>query len=375
MDAYEIYAATGVQLELVSTISQLYSLAIGNSPQLEAADSFLMIPSLFAYFLTGNRADEHSNVSNSALLDFKNDAPVPEVFDSLGIPQRIMPKAVKPGTVLGPLLSSVQLDTGMGAAPVIAPATHDTASAVISVPADPSTDWAFLSCGTWSIVGIETERPLTSKMAFEAGVTSAATADGKYMPRINITGLWILQELRRIWERQGDSLDWGTMMRMAESAKPFAAYIDVDSSDFVSPPDMPKAIAEYLQSTRQNVPQDKGGIIRVAVESLALKYRDRLAKIEALTGRRKQVLHIVGGGVRNTLLCQFTADATGIPVVAGPVEATAMGNLLVQMVGAGVFSSVAEGRQALRDSSDVVEYAPTDTAAWDEAYEKYLRVV
>jgi rhamnulokinase len=138
---------------------------------------------------------------------------------------------------------------------------------------------------------------------------------------------------------------------------------------------MPKAIAEYLQSTRQNVPQDKGGIIRVAVESLALKYRDRLAKIEALTGRRKQVLHIVGGGVRNTLLCQFTADATGIPVVAGPVEATAMGNLLVQMVGAGVFSSVAEGRQALRDSSDVVEYAPTDTAAWDEAYEKYLRVV
>lgn len=375
MDAYEIYAATGVQFELVSTISQLYSLASSNSPQLEAADSFLMMPSLFAYFLTGNRVDEHSNVSNTALLGFENDSPVLEFFERLGIPARILPRAVKPGTVLGPLLPSVQAETGMGAAPVIAPATHDTASAVISVPADPSTDWAFLSCGTWSVLGVEADRPLTSREAFDAGVTSAATADGKYMPRLNITGLWILQELRRAWERQGDTLDWGTMVRMAENARPFVAFIDVDSREFVNPPDMPKAIAQYLHNSGQSVPDDKGGLIRVAIESLALKYRDKLAKFESLTGRQKEVLHIVGGGVRNALLCRFTANATGLPVVAGPIEATSVGNLLVQMVGAGVFSSVTEGRQALRDSFDVVEYAPTDTDNWDEAYERYMTVL
>ncbi len=225
------------------------------------------------------------------------------------------------------------------------------------------------------MLGIEADRPLTSREAFEAGITSAATADGKYMPRLNITGLWILQELRRVWEKQGERLDWAAMIWMAESAPPFVAFIDVDSACFANPPDMCKAIAEYLRGSGQRVPEDKGTMIRIAIESLAMKYRDRLAKTESLTGRRKQVLHIVGGGVRNTLLCRFTANATGIPVQAGPIEATAMGNLLVQMVGAGVFKSVAEGRQVLRDSFDVVEYTPADNDMWNEAYGRYIRVL
>ena len=375
VDAYEVFSATGVQIERVGTLAQLYSMVCGKSPQLAAADRLLMMPSLFAYFLTGNKLDEHSGISNTALISFENDAPVTQVFEKLGIPQRILPKAVKPGTILGPLSPSVTEETGMGAIPVIAPATHDTASAVISVPADPSTDWAFLSCGTWSILGIETDRPLTSREAFEAGVTSAATADGKYMPRLNITGLWILQELRRIWNKQGAGLDWETMVGMAESAPPFAAFIDADSPELVNPPDMPRAISDHLRKSGQSVPDDKGTMIRIVIECLALKYRDKLTKMEQLSGKRKQLLHVLGGGVRNALLCQFTANAVGVPVIAGPVEATAMGNLLVQMVGARVFDSVAQGRQALRDSCEVREYAPTDTTLWDEAYSRYLKAL
>jgi sugar (pentulose or hexulose) kinase len=375
VDPYIIYRTTGVQLEQVSTICQLYALAKERSPQLEIADCFLMVPSLLSYFLTGTRVQEHSNISNSGLWGFESDSPSSDILDGLGIPRRIMPDVIRPGTAVGNLTGPIREECGLGNAPVFVPATHDTASAVISVPADPSTNWAFLSCGTWSVIGIETDRPITSRDAFEAGVTSAATANGKYMPRLNITGLWILQELRRIWEKQGDKLDWGTMVEMAENAPKFAAFMDVDSPEFASPPDMPAAIAGYLRKTGQSVPDDKGGMIRVVMESLALKYREKLAKIESLSGRKKEVLHIVGGGVRNTLLCRFTAGSTGIPVVAGPVEATSTGNLLVQMMGAGVFSSVAEGRQALRESFEVVDYAPTDTTEWDEAYGKYLSVV
>lgn len=375
MNAHAIYHQTGVQLEQVGSISQMFALASSKSPLLEVADCFLMIPSLFAYFLTGERVDEHSNISNTALYSFEHDAPADDILDRLGIPRRVMPQVVKPGTVLGPLLQSVRVETGIGAAPVIAPATHDTASAVISVPADSSTNWAFLSCGTWSVLGVETDKPVTSMEGYNAGVTSAATADGKYMPRLNITGLWIVQELRRIWERHGESMDWARMVALAEAAEPFTAFIDVDDPAFANPQDMSKAILACLEKTGQQTPKDKGTIIRIALESLALKYRKALNRIENLTGANVDVLHIVGGGVNNKLLCRFTAEATGKRVLAGPAEATSIGNLLVQMVGAGVFGSVAEGRLALRPSMDVAEYTPAVLSGWDQAYAIYLKLL
>jgi sugar (pentulose or hexulose) kinase len=368
---YRIYSVTGVNLEPISTICQLYSMVKHSSPQLELADRFLMMPNIFHYFLTEKKCDEYSNITATGLYDYENDAPAADILQELGIPASLIPPLVKPGTIVGRLGE----EFGLGATPVIVPATHDSASAVISVPADPASNWAYLSCGTWSVFGIETDKPATSEESYELNITNAATSDGKYMTRTNITGLWIVQECKRIWDRQGMSLDYDDMVELARNAQPFSGFIDVDDPSFANPPDMPAAIVEYCRSTFQNVPTDRGTIIRMTLENLALRYREVLMNIERLTGKRIEVLHIVGGGVRNQLLCQFTANALGIPVLAGPVEATSTGNVLVQMIGAGLFDSVSQGRQMLKKSLDLIGYMPGDSDKWQESYEKYQQII
>lgn len=368
---YELYARTGVAIERVATITQLFALAQDASPQLEAATSFLMIPSMINSFLTGAMIDEHSNLSNTGLLDIAGSKPASELLERVGIRPGIIPSFARPGDPLGEVLGWLKADTNLESAPVIACATHDTASAVVSVPADENTNWAFLSCGTWSVVGVELDSPLTNRESYDSGLTTAATADGKFMTRKNVTGLWILQELKRIWNESGDDLGYADMVAMAAAARPFVGFIDVDDASFVHPPDMSRAIADYLQATGQSAPADRGEMLRIVLESLVLKYREALDTITQNTGRKVDVLHMVGGGVRNDLLCRFTADALGIPVLAGPVEATAMGNMMIQMKGAGEIASVAQGRSLLRRSCDVVEYLPKDSAAWRQAYARY----
>lgn len=371
---YDLYARTGVMIERVATITQLFALARDASPQLEAAASFLMIPSMINSFLTGGMVDEHSNLSNSGLLDIADGKHVSALLEKIGIRPGIIPDYARPGDGLGDVLASLKADVNLESAPVIACATHDTASAVVSVPADENTNWAFLSCGTWSVVGVEVDSPITNRESYDSGLTTASTADGRFMTRRNVTGLWIIQELRRIWNESGADLSYDEMVAMAGSARPFAAAIDVDDPSFVHPPDMARAIADYLRKTGQREPEDKGEMLRIVLESLALKYRHVLETIARVTGRGVDVLHIVGGGMRNRLLCQFAADALGIPVMAGPAEATSMGNLMMQMKGSGEITSVAHGRSLLGRSFDVIEYLPSNTEAWNEAYAKYTNI-
>ena len=372
---YDVYQKTGVMIEQVASITQLYALARDRSPALEAADRMLMVPSILNYFLTGELIDEHSNMSNTGLIGYADGKPLLDLLQNMGVSAGVIPSFREPGTPAGELLPAIKKETGFASAPVIACATHDSASAVISVPADPVSNWAFLSCGTWSVLGIETSAPVTSRASYDAGLTTAATADGKFMTRKNLTGLWIVQELRRIWSQAGDALDYQEMVAMAESAPPLTAFVDVDDPRFVHPADMSEAILSYLRETGQPEPADRSVMLRVVLESIAFKYRSVLETIKNVTGARVDVLHIVGGGVNNRLLCQLTADALGIPVVAGPVEATSMGNLLMQMKGSGEIASVDEGRNLLRVSFDVTEYSPWQTDSWADACAKYLGIL
>jgi rhamnulokinase len=372
---YRIYRATGVNPLEIHTICQLYALARRHSPQLEVADRLLMMPSVFHYFLTGEKSDEHSSISNTGFYGFECGAAVTEFLERLGIPVRIVPPVAPPGTVIGGLQRGVQDESGLGAVPVIAVASHDTASAVLSVPADNRKHWAYLSSGTWSVLGVESERPIVTQEGFDCGLTNAATAGGNYMAFFGITGLWILQECARVWAAYGGPSLPADMVRLAACASPFAGFVEVDDPSFVNPTDMPRALVTYLQRTSQQVPTDNGTLIRIVLESLALKYRHLLAKLEKITGNRVEVLHVVGGGTGNELLIQFTANATGLPMLAGPAEATALGNVLLQMIGAGAIPSVCEGRALVRSSVELREYEPRDRERWDCAYKRFLGVV
>jgi sugar (pentulose or hexulose) kinase len=372
---YNVYASTGVRLEPISTLCQLYSLTRSRSCELRIASRFLMMPSLFGYYLTGECVDEHSSLSASGLYDCRSNSPAVQILDTLGIPAGLIPRIVMPGSIIGDLLPSVREELGIGPVPVIAPATHDSASTVIAVPADYSKNWAFLSCGTWSVLGIETDSPVTSRESYDAGITNATTAGGKFMTRSNITGLWLLQECTRTWGLAGEQLDYATMVDMAKSAPAFTALINVDDPVFASPGDMPKTIASYCRRTSQPEPHNKGTLIRVILESLTLRYRAVIDNITRCTGKHIDLLHIVGGGARNAVLCQCAANALRMPVLAGPIEGTSLGNIIMQMVGTGAVGSLEEGRTLLRESFELVRYEPGETDAWDAAYERYKKVL
>lgn len=374
IDGYKIYETTGVKLASINTICQLYSTVRQNSPQLKTADFFLMMPCLFNYFLSGEKFQEHSIMTPTGLYDVRKDQWAKKFLKRLGIPANLMLEAVKPGMIIGKLQKSIREEMRLEAVSIIAPATHDTASAVISVPADESTNWAFLSCGTWSVLGIETKEPVTTKRSYELNITNAATAEGKFMTIFNITGLWILQECKKMWEAEGKPLEWLDLLEVARNSKAFTSFIDVDDAIFASPTNMLAAIADYCRNTSQSPPEDKGAVIRLVLESMAFKYKEKIPQLEKLTGKKIDILHIVGGGVRNSLLCQFTANSLGIPVLAGPFEAAATGNILMQMKAVGTIDSVSQGRALLRKSINLIEYAPKDTERWNEVFSKYQKI-
>jgi len=371
--AETVFARTGIQFLPFNSIFQLYALKQAGSPLLAQAKRWLMIPDLLRYFLTGEMYHEFSNATTTQLFNPLTGDWDRELLERLGLPVSWFGTVLQPGSPAGVLQASVREELDVGAIPVIAVAEHDTGSAVAAVPAlDKS--FAYLSCGTWSLLGTEVDKPVLGDEARELNFTNEGGVGGTYRLLKNIMGLWLLQESRREWERGGQSYTFPELVALAEKAEAFAAVIDPDDPAFLPPGDMPARIRAYCERTGQRPPDSVGAIVRCILESLALKYRYVLELTERLSAQRFGGLHMVGGGIHNALLCQWTASALGKPVWAGPAEGSALGNLAVQWIAAGVFRDIREARQVIRDSIEVKEYLPQTGGAWEEAYGRFLSI-
>jgi rhamnulokinase len=370
----EVFRQTGIQFMRFNSLFQILALMRDRSPLLAAAESMLFIPDLFNYWFTGVKVNEYTDASTSQMLNPATRNWAHDLIRSFGIPDKMLRTIIQPGTVLGPLRTSVANQAGVTPLPVIAPATHDTAAAVAAVPAA-GDSWAYISSGTWSLMGVEAKEPQTGAKALAFNFTNEGGVGGTIRLLKNIAGLWLVQECRRIWEREGKTFTYEELMKLAEAAPGQGSIVNPDDASFMLPQSMPAALADFCRKTKQPVPADPGVIIRCALDSLALRYRWVLERLEELTGKRFSTIHIVGGGCQNTLLCQLAADCCNRPVVAGPVEATALGNVLVQMIGLGLIKSLAEGREIIRRSFDVKTYEPRQPERWEESYRLFLKIV
>jgi rhamnulokinase len=364
----ELYRLTGLQHLPFNTIFQLA--AARGTAQLEAARTLLLIPDLLGYWLTGAVGAELTNASTTGLLDATSREWAWELVDRLGLPRGLFPALRGPGERLGELTAAVLEETGLtGPVPVTAVGSHDTASAVVGVPA--STDrFAYVSCGTWSLVGVELDEPVLSEESRRAGFTNELGVDGTVRYLHNVMGLWLLQESQRTWAASGLTADLPDLLAAAAQVPAFTALVDADDPRFLPPGDMPARIAQACAATGQPPPAGQAETVRCILDSLALAYRRTVRRAAELSGRDVEVVHLVGGGARNTLLCQLTADACGVPVLAGPVEAAALGNALVQARAAGVLEGgLAELRALLRSTQEVRLHQPTpgSEAGWRAA--------
>ena len=370
----EVFEQTGIQFLPINSLYQLLAMATGRSPVLDLAETFLAIPDLLNYWLTGQAVCEFSNATTTQCYNPREGDWAVEMLQKLDIPAHIFPQIVPPGTDLGPLRAYVtdEIGTEPGTGPiVIAPACHDTGSAVVAVPAA-APNFAWISSGTWSVVGAEVSAPVINESSLQHNFTNEGGVCDTFRFSRNVMGLWLVQECRRTWARQGEAHSYDELTEMAAQAEPFLAVIDPDHDKFFKPGDMPARIREFCRATGQPVPESKGGILRCALEGIALKYRWVLEQLEEMLGCRLEPLYIVGGGTQNHLLSQFTADATGRQVITGPVEATATGNILMQMLALGQVSSLAEGRKVVRRSFELPVYEPGVGDRWDEAYGRLL---
>ena len=370
----EIFEQTGIQLMQLNSLYQLLSMVLARSPALDIAATFLTMPDLFNYWLAGLQACEFSMATTTQCYDPRKGDWAISLLERLDIPTHIFPEIASPGTVLGGLLPAVAREVGVTELPVIAPVCHDTGSAVAAVPAE-SPGFVYISSGTWSLMGVELTEPVVNEKSLAFNITNEGGVGGTFRLLKNIDGLWLVQECRRTWAQQGETFSYGELTEMATRAAPFRCFVDTDDDMFLKPGDMPGRIRAFCQETGQPVPQGKGAVVRCALESLALKYRWVLERLEAILGRQLGPIHIVGGGAQNQLLNQFTADATGRSVIAGPVEATAIGNVIVQAMALGIFKSLEEGRQVVRHSFDVTAYGPAGGTEWQDAYGRFLDLV
>lgn len=369
-----IYDRTGIQFLPFNTLYQLLAMAKAGSPALKSASTLLLMADLFNYWLTGKQACEFSNATTTQFYNPKEGKWAEDLLSELNIPTNILPRIVQPGTVIGPLADSLVEELGVGSGvPVIAPATHDTGSAVAAVPAE-GTNHAYISSGTWSLMGVEIKQPLINEQSLAMSFTNEGGVAGTFRFLRNIMGLWLVQECRRTWLAAGEDVSYADLAAMAEECEGFVSIVDPDASVFLTPGDMPKRIQDFCRQTNQPVPETKGQIVRCALDSLALRYRSTVESLDKLFGKRHDPIHIVGGGTQNKLLCQLAADAMGRNVVAGPIEATAIGNVLVQAMGAGVVGSLEEARQIVRNSSNLVQYQPRQSASIDAAYRLFTDI-
>lgn len=368
----EIYARTGIQFMELNTLYQLYSMVLAGSPALRNAALFLTIADLLNYWLTGRTVVEFTSATCTQFYDPRAGDWARDLLDRLNIPSGILPEVVPTGAVLGP----PDLP-GLGiAAPVIAVATHDTGSAVAAVPADADARFAYISSGTWSLMGAEVRQPVITPESLRYDFTNEGGACGTFRLLKNILGMWLVQCCQETWAASGRVISSADAVQLAAAAPPFGPLIDPypNSPDFRTPGDMPARIRAFCARTGQPIPADEGAVLRCIFESLALKYRQVLGQLEIVQGFPADVIHIVGGGSRNALLCQMTADATGRPVIAGPDEAATLGNVIVQAMATGHLASHAEGRALIRRSVRLTRYEPHPSAAWDDAYARFLGI-
>ncbi len=370
----EIFGYTGIQFMQINTLCQLLSLVVSQSPLLEAAHTFLMIPDLFSYWLSGRQACELTEATTSQCYDPRQAGWACSLLEKMGIPTSIFPQVVQPGTVLGALLPDVAEEADARPIPVIATASHDTGAAVAAVPAQ-EPHFAWISSGTWSIMGAEVTAPVITPQALAFNLTNEGGVAGTWRLSKNIMGLWLVQECKRTWARQGEDLSYDELTRLAAEAEPFQAVIDPDDPDFLPHGDMPARIRSCCQRTGQTTPTTKGQVLRCVLESVALKYRWVLERLEAVLDYRLDPIYIIGGGSKNGLLNQLAADATGRLIRTGPVEATATGNILMQAVALGRLGSVQEAREVVRNSYAGLVYEPRPHAAWEAEYGKLAELV
>ncbi len=372
--AEELYARTGTQFARLNTIFQLYSLRLNEPELLDRAQTLLLMPDLFAYLLTGVKRAEYTNVSTTQCLDPKTGDWAYDLLERLGIPTRIFPKIIDAGSTYGLLSDEICEELGCPKVPVIAVATHDTGSAVAAVPTQKD-DFIYISCGTWSLFGTELKKPVINDTSLHFNLTN----EGGYGRTVrflkNIMGLWLIQESRRQWIREGADVSYADLEREALACAPFRCFVDPDDASFEMPGNLPKRVQEFCQRTGQYVPQTRGEIMRCIYESLAMKYRYTLHAVEAVTGRKYGSIHMIGGGTKDRLLCQMSADACNCDVTAGPIEATAMGNIAVQLIALGEIADLKAARQVIARSEDPKHYTPAQPAAYDEAYERFEKLL
>ncbi|OYP37224.1 rhamnulokinase [Rhodopirellula sp. MGV] len=372
----ELFQQTGIQFIEINTLYQLAAATERSPGFLDHAKRLLMIPDFFHWCLSGRAVTEFTNATTTQCFNPTTNDWAWSLFERLRIPSQMFTEIVGPGTSIGTLRNSVSRITGLPSIDVVAPATHDTGSAVAAVPVskEDGKNWAYVSSGTWSLVGIETSAPILSDEAMQRNVTNEGGVDGTWRLLKNVMGLWLVQRLKIAFDKASNEMTYTELTRRALGARPFTALIDPEHPSFLNPPNMFDALRDFCRVTGQAEPVDAGQATRCVLESLALKYVDVLTSLEKLSGKKVDVLHIVGGGSQNRLLNQFVANACQIPVIAGPVEATVLGNVLVQCRSAGELSSLSDIREVVRRSSDLTRYEPEHSESWSAAVQRFQQL-
>lgn len=370
-----LFEKTGIQFSFFNTFYQLLAEVQQHPETLQRAKRLLFAPDIFNYFLTGEMKNEYTIASTSQLLNAHTRDWCGELLEKAGIPSHLFEKPVAPGTIIGNLRADICEELGCPSVPVVAVGSHDTASAVASIPAEENENYVYISTGTWLLLGAELDTPLINDTAFRHNFTNEGGVENKIRFLKNIMGLWIIQESRRQWQREGKEFSFNDLEQAARASAPFASFIDPDFDTFATPGNMPQKIRDFCRETGQPIPETEGEVIRTAVESLALKCAHAVFSMEDVFGKSIDVIHMVGGGIKDSLLCQFIADASGKRVVAGPVEATGTGNAVVQMMALGKVPNLAGARQIIRNATPLKEYMPQNHDAWKDAYRRFLSYV
>ena len=369
----KLYSITGTQFMELNTLYQLISLRKNRPWMLDRAETILFMPDLFAYMLTGKKCAEFSIASTSQLMDIKSGDWSDEILNAFDIPKRLLPDIVPSGTVLGMLSDEICEECGTKSVPVISVCGHDTQSAITAVPCEDG-DFAFLSSGTWSLFGTELDEPIVNEKSLDINITNEGGYNNSVGLLKNIIGLWLIQESRRQWRREGTEYSYADLEKAALAAEPFKCFIDPDAPEFVPHGNIPERVREFCKKTGQYVPETVGEVMRCIYESLAMKYKLTFAKLSECTGKSYPVIHVIGGGTKDTLLCQMTASACNVKVAAGPVEATVMGNLAVQLMSDGSIGSISEARKIVSDSSEIKTYTPVASDEWETAYNNCIKI-
>lgn len=370
----EVYKLTGIQIMNFNSLFQLYAAKMEKSAALQSAKEILFLPDALSYLLSGNKACEYTIASTSQFMNPLTKKIENKLLEAIEVHPSVIPPLIKPGKVVGLLRDSIAKECGLNTIPIIAVAGHDTASAIVSIPAK-NKKFAYISSGTWSLMGIEVDEPIINEQSYKMNFTNEGGVEGTIRFLKNITGMWLLEQCRKEWEQLGRTYTYDEIIKMAKTAKGFQCFVDPDDAVFANPESMIESIIKFCTDSGQSAPKEDAEFIRCIFESLALKYKYVLSCLCELSPHAIEVLHIIGGGSQNKLLNQFTANATGLPIVAGPYEATAIGNIMMQAKGLGLVKSLKEIRTIINESFTLESYEPQDTELWNNAYEKFLKLI